>query len=348
MAVEIIVRPTLGSYTARAIGHKGTANRSEGARQAASALVFKLNFGDGKLQELPDTDLPQGQQRFCFVSNSEMTECQFHNNCGGWYETQRELEHNLCGHCLETHDEQLALPAEQHQGELMAWATVKPVAPGAYWVRGNGLSRAALIEVAHEHGQLRCNLHDRTTCDDFGFGYSVEQLSDEFEFCGPLYTHADHGEVERLRSELIDKADEMRVVVQRNEGLIRRLAERDALLAIAYGDIEHASKSLGQCVSCGECPEDDDIITHDPSCAFCAIEMALASSGKVSVPLERDERADFEAHIRREWPMAPISRKRDLLPKDDPCYGDYCDEPLQRCWVGWQMRAALERAKHHG
>ena len=60
-------------------------------------------------------------------------------------------------------------------------------------------------------------------------------------------------------------------------------------------------------------------------------------------PVERDERTEFEACIRREWPMAPISRKRDLLPKDDPCYGDYCDEPLQRAWVGWQMRAALER-----
>lgn len=62
-----------------------------------------------------------------------------------------------------------------------------------------------------------------------------------------------------------------------------------------------------------------------------------------SAPVEREERAEFEACIRREWPMAPISRKRDLLPKDDPCYGDYCDEPLQRAWVGWQMRAALER-----
>ncbi len=64
-----------------------------------------------------------------------------------------------------------------------------------------------------------------------------------------------------------------------------------------------------------------------------------AGAGEV----ERDERAEFEVSVRREWPMAPISRKRDLLPKDDPCYGDYCDEPLQRAWVGWQMRAALER-----
>ena len=33
------------------------------------------------------------------------TECQFHNNCGGWCETPRQVEHNLCEHCLEAHDE---------------------------------------------------------------------------------------------------------------------------------------------------------------------------------------------------------------------------------------------------
>lgn len=64
-----------------------------------------------------------------------------------------------------------------------------------------------------------------------------------------------------------------------------------------------------------------------------------------SAPVERDERAAFERAVLAEWPQAPVSRKRDLLPKDDPCYGDYCDEPLQRCWVGWRMRAWLEGAK---
>lgn len=117
MSVEIIVRANNGTYTARAIGHKATASRSEGARQAAMALLLKLNLSAGQLQEQPATDLPYRQQRFCFVSNSEMTECQFHSNCGGWCETQRELEHNLCKQCLETHDEQLALHNEQLQGE---------------------------------------------------------------------------------------------------------------------------------------------------------------------------------------------------------------------------------------
>ncbi|RCL28578.1 hypothetical protein C6A77_05650 [Pseudomonas sp. AFG_SD02_1510_Pfu_092] len=49
------------------------------------------------------------------VSDSEMTECQFHNNCGGWCETRRELEHNLCEHCLESHDEEMAEPAPAPQ-----------------------------------------------------------------------------------------------------------------------------------------------------------------------------------------------------------------------------------------
>lgn len=57
------------------------------------------------------------------VSESEMTECQFHNNCGGWCETRRELEHNLCEHCLESHDEEMAeqAPAPQPHPEPIAW-----------------------------------------------------------------------------------------------------------------------------------------------------------------------------------------------------------------------------------
>lgn len=36
------------------------------------------------------------------------TECQHHNNCGGWCETQEEQEMNLCCDCLDSyHDEEL-------------------------------------------------------------------------------------------------------------------------------------------------------------------------------------------------------------------------------------------------
>lgn len=64
--IEIITRSTMGTYTARAKGYKGTASRSEGARQAAESLVRKLELGDGKLQEIPSTDLGYGYQRFQF------------------------------------------------------------------------------------------------------------------------------------------------------------------------------------------------------------------------------------------------------------------------------------------
>lgn len=62
-------------------------------------------------------------------------------------------------------------------------------------------------------------------------------------------------------------------------------------------------------------------------------------------PVSVDERAEFVAWVRREWPQAPLSNVRDLLPKDDPRYGEYCDETLQRAWVGWQARACLDKVK---
>lgn len=40
------------------------------------------------------------------------SECQFHNNCGGWCEALREVEHNLCADCLETHDEDVCAKPE--------------------------------------------------------------------------------------------------------------------------------------------------------------------------------------------------------------------------------------------
>ncbi|WP_155274282.1 hypothetical protein [Pseudomonas chlororaphis] len=125
--------------------------------------------------------------------------------------------------------------------------------------------------------------------------------------------------------------------------VMRLKAERDArnaLLAIAYGDIEHASRSLDQCVSCGECPEDDDIITHAPSCTFCAIEMALASSGKPSVPTERDERTAFEAYaIGKGWLPHQLTQRPD---------GNYEDWGVNPEWQAWKARASLERTEHHG
>ncbi|MBD9653546.1 hypothetical protein IB239_01810 [Pseudomonas sp. PDM12] len=74
------------------------------------------------------------------------------------------------------------------------WTNTKPTQPGAYWVRGNGLERPALIQVQAQLEQLWCNLHMCNTEPDFDFGYSIEQLSDTFEWFGPLSPSPASGE----------------------------------------------------------------------------------------------------------------------------------------------------------
>lgn len=72
--LEIIVKPTLGSYMARAKGHKVTASRSEGQLQAAAALLRKLGLTDGQLQEQDGSHLPQGQSLFHFRTHDEASQ----------------------------------------------------------------------------------------------------------------------------------------------------------------------------------------------------------------------------------------------------------------------------------
>lgn len=74
-------------------------------------------------------------------------------------------------------------------GAPAAWTKTKPAAPGAYWIRGEGegmLDRTALVEVVNFEGELWCNLHMRNTDHEFGYGYTVEQLDEAFEWLGPL------------------------------------------------------------------------------------------------------------------------------------------------------------------
>lgn len=70
--------------------------------------------------------------------------------------------------------------------EQKVWTTEKPCAPGAFWIRGNGLERDSLIEVINDNGELWCNLHLTNTNPEFGYGYLVDDLSPDFEWCGPL------------------------------------------------------------------------------------------------------------------------------------------------------------------
>lgn len=72
--LEITVKPTLGSYIARAKGHKVTASRSEGQIQAAMALLRKLELWEGHLQEQDGSHLPQGHKLFHFHTGDEINQ----------------------------------------------------------------------------------------------------------------------------------------------------------------------------------------------------------------------------------------------------------------------------------
>lgn len=79
----------------------------------------------------------------------------------------------------------------QQPAEQSPWVSDKPTKPGAYWIRGNGLDEPAVIQVKIEEGELWCNLHQCNTEPHFGFGYTIDQLSDEFEWFGPLAAPAE-------------------------------------------------------------------------------------------------------------------------------------------------------------
>ncbi len=75
------------------------------------------------------------------ISESEMTECQFNTHCGGWCETVQQLEHNLCEHCLEAHDDELALHAVQlPAGPIDCdWEEVRQNSDRYLWLRGHAV-----------------------------------------------------------------------------------------------------------------------------------------------------------------------------------------------------------------
>lgn len=71
------------------------------------------------------------------VSESDMTECQFNTHCGGWCETLLQLEHNLCEHCLEAHDDELAARAVKLPAEPIVcdWEEVRRNSDRYLWLR---------------------------------------------------------------------------------------------------------------------------------------------------------------------------------------------------------------------
>lgn len=295
MSVEIRCRYTTGTYVATAKGQKMTASNTISARQAAEALVLKMDLGAGQLQELPP--VLHGIHRFQFLSTEKT---------------------------------------------VATWSPQKPAAPGAYWIRGNGLSRPALIEVVLEQEQLRCNLHDRTTCDDFGFGYSIEQLSDKFEFLGPLHTEAAPGDIKRLR-ELLENQRQDR---KRHTAQAVKHVDEIVALRTQLADALTKAELVRDAAPGMQRQRLSELLTHlfkasasgEPSALECA-------HCKPGTPVERDERAAFEASYAREFSKA---RGQDLTAEDiasmrDSSGGYGARAYLNGQWAGWQARAALER-----
>lgn len=66
------------------------------------------------------------------------------------------------------------------------WTHEKPTQPGAYWIRGNLLQADALVKVQMVDDELWCNLHLVNTEASLVYGYSIAQLSPDFEWLGPL------------------------------------------------------------------------------------------------------------------------------------------------------------------
>lgn len=76
------------------------------------------------------------------------------------------------------------------------WTKQKPAEEGAYYVRGYDTDRSAthaLVEVMLDNShELRCNLHESNSDaidDEFSNWSYMDDLSDEFEWIGPLVPH---------------------------------------------------------------------------------------------------------------------------------------------------------------
>ncbi|BBV96413.1 hypothetical protein [Pseudomonas monteilii] len=171
---------------------------------------------------------------------------------------------------------------------------------------------------------------------------------DVFDICckveTPLYTQADPGEVERLRGQVNEWAGKWERAIsagavmegQRNT-LRAQLTEAHALFARILGKRDtcaasywfeeiqallsaSAEPSAPKCETCSDHGIVGNILNAEP-CPDCSY----------SAPVERDERADFEALHDKTWPRS------EFLHLSHHEYG----KKLR--WEGWQARADLER-----
>lgn len=261
---------------------------------------------------------------------SAPAECQFHNNCGGWCESPREADHNLCADCLEAHDDDLSkgnvdsskavlepapldIPAQQRQAEPI-WYMIE-----------SGLS------VMHAKAKAESEQNGWDTS-----AYSI-----------PLHTHADPAEVERLRAGirkhwrvvcnqreriivLRKELTELRrweATVRENSLLLLDLERGRAQLAETHALLREVSES-GFMVDGQIMPSNEALELQD------RVESALSASAEPIAPAEIDERAEFE----RRFP----NYDHTLCSHED-WKDQYEDPKLGDMWNGWQARATLER-----
>lgn len=219
--------------------------------------------------------------------------------------------------------------AEQHQGEPVARYSMdqtgcEELDPDGHWVRYDDMKHADPAEVERLLGKIE----------------TMRRKNNE-------YWH----ETEALRAQLANKQTMSDNYCALLMDANAQLAERDALLKCWMTfPLSASSPKINEVRRKSDYLLSASAESSAPKCGVCGQGAWACNEGGChylesgnGAPVEIDERAAFERAIRTDWPTAPISRKRDLLPKDDPCYGNYCDEPLQRAWVGWQARAALER-----
>ena len=197
-----------------------------------------------------------------------------------------------------------AAPAEQHQGEPVAYA------------------------VFTDNGNIRIW---STNCA----AVAIKVMREEGKQVVPLYAHSAPSataEVERLREELDAYEHGSSVEAAEADSLRKQLAEAHALLREAYEDGFRDGD---------RCHERGDHFGEAMESGWLASDAckALSASAEPSAPAEIDERADFERHV-----ILTTGRPIDSELKRHPVrHDEYECRTMQTRWNDWQARAALDR-----
>lgn len=266
----------------------------------------------------------------------------------------------------------------QHQREPVALPARKDTTQ--HWAEPGGVHKAEGWNAYHEELARLGPLYTHPA--PFQQGEPVafyREFVDGREYCEkpftndwtPLYTHADAGEVERLRDQLLELAktihkrhyaksapdfepfdfssgligqiDNMVAGMLQDLSTLRaQLAERDALLADAANlamftlpedwHTRYAALSASaEPKSCGACA--------NGCISGCQLEKdSPPIDAGITASVERDERAEFESWVET---RKVCTHKGAKLHKDRA--GSYLDYRINDRWLTWQARAALER-----